>query len=1094
MNKNWRFLALSSLLAFLLAFVPPIEKGKLKVSGKIKNSFGERLEGVKVIVTDSLGRQVLDTFRTNNRGAYAVDFEFQNKYRLYFEKEGFYKVFFVFNTKVPFKKELLDYYYSPLAEIMLSDSFELNERAFRKNPITEIAFYEYYDQFRQDDKKLQAYLDALLMPNVGALIVKGQLDSPIDSIKSGVKIYAVSQTGEVLDSSYSDSQGNYEIETPLQEEGVLVKFESPKIHNTFYKVNSKVDTSFSKAEEYVYEHITAIYPKADSSINTRAFKRPNHQIAFDTSKASFLAIKPIEDEFIKKLKTPVYNNMKFLGQLLAENDKATKATKISVFDLDSNLIATKTINPGDSTFNLNLPINKNLRVVFNSPGFHESFIQLDSRVNDEKLNVLQANVTLFDTLNDAHNPEAFKRPAEKHFYNDATGKFEEDKAVAEVFKRSLSADPNEVDPTGEIQFAGTTRDSQGKKIANVELVFVEDGIEAYRDTSDSKGRYEMRLKLNKRYRMYCSKDGYYKHFMDIDTRVPKAQYEEVFVIEPPIIMFSKSLPEITNPVGFEQLPFESLSYSKVESQFTISATAFDELRDVVTRAPFEQLAESDTSGLDKLPTLTAENTFLTVKGKIKDMIDKRLKDVQVFLMDENDIIQITASDNTGSYELDAPYDKSLEVKFMDDDYFEAYFELVTDADSSYKNRELNLEDMVLYARANKKINPLAFTEPTNRFIFDPIADALSPDPKVRYEFNRLLETPLDKPLLTLSGRVKKNYGGYMNNVKVYLQKDSVIIDSALTNRKGEYQINVPYNDKYALRFVEDKHHSTFITVDTRTALEEVDLRKEEHIAETVELFKINDESVEESSFVNAFSEVNFNPVTGGFLNRAGVRERFLASVFKPIVEKEEVLAGGSVNFKEIEAEEVEVEEKGINELLERYKDRAEQHKLAKNRNEVKDSRYRLAASMMLNDTTNYARIENVLLRNKSINNVKFETFLPNLDRQANRREVADVSESTKRMNDIARSVSLSLRKGSLLDTIAIDSVFQVLRDVRVFESEYGGNIHKVEKYVVKYRGNSDEYAVIWDWWFFPTYLKNKQEIEEEQFTAELDALRKRAKI
>lgn len=1093
MKINWKFLLLSSLLAFILAFVPPIENGRLKVSGKVKNHIGEMLEGVRIILMDSLGRSAIDTLRTNQRGAYNIDLAYQNKYRLYFEKEGYYKIFFEFNTKLPIKKELLDYYYSPPSEIMLADSFELNERTFRKNPITEIRFFEYYDHFRADEDKLRAYLDALLKPNVGALIVQGQVNSDVDSVKSGIKVYAVAKNGDILDSSYTNAEGRYEIESPLQEEGVRIKLMSEKIHDTYFTLNTQVDsTGFGK--EFKMAHKTDVFAVADSAINTRAFKQPNFQIAYNKELAKFNASKPINDAFVEKLNTPVYDSMKLVGQLIAEGGKEINGAEISVFENDSIPILSKMIPKGDSIFNLNVPINKTLKVAYRAPGFYDGFIQVDSRVNDEKLNVLKANATLFDTSNAEHNPAAFDRPAEKYFYNDATERFESDEAIAEVFKRILATDPNEIEPKGSVLLSGTTRDIRGKKLDNVELIFFEDGIEVFRDTSDKKGNYDIALRMNKRYRMYCVKDGFYKHFMDINTKVPTSAYNEKIAFEPPIVLFADDMPEITNPIGFEQLPFEELSYSIAEYQFQVSDNAFDKLRDLVTSAPFDQLANDDTSGVDESPVYNAENTFLTLKGRIKDMNDKRLKDVQVFLMEDNDIIQITASDNTGMYQLDAQYDKELEVKFMDDDHFEAYFELYTDADSSYKNRELELEDMVLYGRDNSTINPLAFTKPMHRFVFNPVAEILDMDARVSYEFSELLETPLAKPLLTLSGRVKKNDGGYMKGVQVYLKKDSVIIDTVETDRKGVYQVNVPYNDKYTLVFADEKYHETFIDVDTRTALEEKDLRKESHVAETVELFKLDDESVEKNSFDNAFAEVNFNPVNGKFRNRASVKRNFLASVFKPRLEEEEILAGGELNFEEIEHEELEADEKAIEELLSKFKERAEQHKLAKTRNEIKDSRYRLASSMMLNDTIGYSKIQDVLLNYRSINNVWRETNFPNLDRRANTRDVADVSAGNERFNEIAKSVSRAMRKGSILDTIAIDSIFQVLRDVRIYESGYGGGVREVKRYIVKHAGEKEEYDIITRWFFFDTFIKNKEEIDEDTFYAELNSLKERAKL
>ena len=124
----------------------------------------------------------------------------------------------------------------------------------------------------------------------------------------------------------------------------------------------------------------------------------------------------------------------------------------------------------------------------------------------------------------------------------------------------------------------------------------------------------------------------------------------------------------------------------------------------------------------------------------------------------------------------------------------------------------------------------------------------------------------------------------------------------------------------------------------------------------------------------------------------------------------------------------------------------------------------------------------------------FETQLPNLNRQRDRRDqVADISEGLGRASDIAMAVGNIMRKGAI-DTIAIDSVFQVLRDVRIYESGYGGGVREVKRYIVKHAGAKEEYAIITRWFFFDTYLKNKKEIEEEQFLAEMKDLREREKL
>lgn len=340
----------------------------------------------------------------------------------------------------------------------------------------------------------------------------------------------------------------------------------------------------------------------------------------------------------------------------------------------------------------------------------------------------------------------------------------------------------------------------------------------------------------------------------------------------------------------------------------------------------------------------------------------------------------------------------------------------------------------------------------------------------------------------------------MKDVKVIAEKDTIIngvtttivVDSTITDRRGNYAMNLDYNGKYKLRFVDESSHETFVTVDTRTGVKKEDLRREQHASPTVLMYKKDDDKVDPFAFNSAFAAITYNPTSSKFFNVGSVNSNFLARVEFPVKDNKDLdLDDVLVNVETIESEEIEYEERGVNELIGKYKERADAAKLTKNRELTTNAQYDMAKAMVFNDTTDYSKIENVLLKNQSINNVLFDVFRPS-DRDNERKQAEAAAKAAERSSFIAETVSKSLRKGigSADDLVSLDSTFVVEAPTRISFDSTRINVKEIVSYDVRSGGKRLNYYTITNWFFFTDWYRNGVEIDEDEYVTELNNFKK----
>ncbi len=1110
------YVALSVFVLSALSFINPVKPGKLNISSKVKNQKGEKLEGVLVSISDSTG-VLVDTMSTNKSGAYKFKLSYNQRFKVSYSLDGYKPIFMEFDTKIPRKKELLDYYYKPLEEIMIHDGLEFNDRAFANKPLTEVSFLENLDKFDYNPALIDEYLGQLVKPNVGVVILKGIVLNSADAPAKNVEVLAESIQGELIDKTNTNDNGHYELEVPFQQEAT-VTFKDNAHHETFVNVNTNIDSSRLK-EEFTVDTDIKLYSKSDTSSNALAFQIPAEEIA--SSSDGFKKDERTAEAFKKLLETTIYKEVSVSGKLLTAQgirsgiDVDLSGGMVTIL-AGMDTIRSLSISE-DGSFSFRIPANENIRLVFFADSFRTSLVDVESQVNGDRIEKLNTDIVLFSLANDSLNVAAFEIPSQRHFFNNITGEFENDANVSEVFASVLNGEKEDVECAGRLPIRGLSRNMEGKKLPGVAISLYENGKLVLTETTDSKGRYRFDLKLKKNYRMVVQKEGYHEFFLNLNTEVPDDQTAVEFKdLVPPVTLIPLQFEDILNPLGFKQKPLAEIHYSNTEGEFTNRDGVFEDLFALVTKKPLgfvnedsiKQVQDSLLAVQDSIDAIVppnANNTFLSVKGRIANVDNKDLKDVKVKLTQplagELVFVKEVQTDKTGSYEMNLPYDRMFRLVFSDPDYYETFIELNTDVDGKYENRTIEIPDVKLYDREDASINPMAFATPWQQFAFDPVAATLQKNDSIPYLFTRMLNTPVASPLLSLTGRVKGTRSGYMKNVKVIAEKDTIIngeattivVDSVLTDRRGNYAMNLVYNVKYKLRFIDEDSHETFVSVDTRTGLQEEDLRREQHAAPTVLMYKKDDNRVDPFAFNSAFAAISFNPGSSKFFNKSSVNNNFMARVEIPKKESEEELNLDNVlvDVDEIESEEIEYEEKSLNELLGRYKDRADAAKLNANRQLTNDVQYNMAKSMVFNDTTDYSKVENVLLKNQSINNVLFDVFRPS-DRDNERKQAEAAAKAAERSSFIAETVSKSLRKGigSADDLVSLDSTFLVEAPTRISFDSTRINVKEIVSYDVRSGGKRLNYYTITNWFFFTDWYRNGVEIDEDKYVTELNNFKK----
>lgn len=1106
----WLYTLVGFILLGLMSsysFQPPIEEGKLSVSGRIKNEKKKDLDSTLILITDSTGKIHLDSIFSDNKGKFSFELDYNKIYRTYYSKPGYVTIFDEYRTQVPIGKLYKDLAYS-VNKTMFSDSSDFNQRAADRHPVLNVSFNKAYDAFFEDFEGVTAFLDEITKPNVGEMNITGVFqDSLTDSFN--VQVLALDTLGFELAQTVSDKDGKYQVTVPLMNK-IQLKFISGDHYESFAMVNTKVPQDKSATDFNVNQNFVLVN-KIDTTINKDAFENPIARIEHLGETGEFVENPLVAGIFNDEL---LINERRILltGLMFDKLDNSILNTKITVKDGDRIIDEVVT---DSNYFEVKLPFEAIAHVYFNSNDYYESFISYNTNLSAEEMQKnkkLSTKVELYSRERTDINPLAFNYPTSKYFYDRKAAAYASDTSASNEFLAILekSDEPlGTADSKGFLVIRGMITDPSigNKKVPDARVrVLDEDKQVLSAFGADKKGRYQTKLGLNKTYYLEVEKEEYLPTQIKFDTRVAQKSsdttLEQIGVLLPVIHQ--------DNKIGDKPVPASIVEEYPTTAFYIDSTLTLTEDNDV-----FDQFAEAVKNYVDpaaEVPTVTLavieeekrkkdelerinkklpKIPELRIAGKIVDERNLPISGALVSLTESNKTLEETKTDSLGNYNIQIPTQKNMDLLVSGDNLHT----VKTNVNTIYpdtlepKSDILVLPDLKAYNKANVSVNPKAFEQNWQAVAYNPSTNSFKLDEETPNEFVNVLKSTPDNQYLLVNGRAKDQKGRNISDAQIVVRANGSVITTLFTDKKGRYDAKLEYQKDYRFEVKKDGYSGTFAALSTKTNNDKERLIDKKVKSLNLLLVSKDEKNLNDKVFYRPYAQVAYDPKSDEFIEVAEVTDEFLADMY--IEETKDEDGKKEYQLKStVVASSYEVSDtKGYKEYVSRAgasKDAAQQRTQNKNAASKAASPFMGVFTDALTGIQQSRRtqIRDVSLTLNEIYNARISLS------QQRKLEVdenmVEANEQKSIMNNIIAS-ALGMRGDA--DLVSTDSTLNINIIPRINHFVEGTPIYKITRDQVFVERKKIEYVNTVDWWFWNTYYKNNEKINESVYTAELDSLK-----
>ncbi|MGB0390115.1 MAG: carboxypeptidase-like regulatory domain-containing protein [Salibacteraceae bacterium] len=1105
---------LYSLVGFILlgllssySFQPPIEEGKLSVSGRVKNEKKKDIDSTLILITDSTGKLFLDTIYSDNKGKFSFELDYNKVYRTYYSKPGYATIFDVYETDVPKGKLYKELTYL-VSKTMFSDSSDFNQRAAERHPVLNVSFNKAYDGFYEDFEGVTAFLDEITKPNVGEMNIVGVFqDSLTDSFN--VQVLALDTLGFELAQTTSDKDGNYRVTVPLMNK-VRLKFISGDHYESFAMVNTKVPevksgTDFDINQDFV------LVNKIDSTINPDAFESPIARIEHLGETGEFVENPAVASIFNDQLL--IDERRILLTGLLFDNlGHSITNTKVTVKDGDRII---DEVIVDSNNFEVKLPFEAIAHVYFNSNDYHESFISYNTNLSAEEMQKnkkLSTKVELYSRERTEINPLAFNIPTNKYYYDRNIEGFANDSSVSNEFLALLQK-PEEplgtADSKGFLVIRGMISDPSigNKKVPDARVrILDEDKQVLSAFGADKKGRFQTQLGLNKIYFLEVEKEEYLPTQIKFDTRVAEGKsnetIEQIGVLLPVIHQDNKIGDKQVPPSIVEEYPTTGFY---IDSTLTLTEDfdVFDRFAEAVVNyedpstaeVPAVTLAqlEEDKRRKEELELLNKKKPKipeLRIAGKIVDERNIPISGALVSLTENNKTIEKTETDSLGNYNIQVPTQKNMDLLVSGDNLHT----VKTNVNTIYpdtlepKSDILVLPDLKAYNKANIGVNPKAFDQNWQAVAYNPSSNSFALDEETPNSFASILESIPDNQYLLVNGRAKDQKGRNISDAQIVVRANGSVVTTLYTDKKGRYNAKLEYQKDYRFEVKKNGYSGTFAALSTKTNTDQERLIDKKIKSLNLLLVSKDEKNLNDKVFYRPYAQVAYDPKLDEFVEVAEITDEFLADMYIEEVEDEE----GKKEYQlksTVVASAFEVsDEKGYKE----YVSRAGASKTAAQKRSQNKNAASKAASPFMGVFTDAlsgiqqsrrTQIRDVSLTLNEIYNARVAmSQKPKLEIDEN---MVEANEQKSIMNNIIAS-ALGMRGSG--DLVSTDSTLNINLIPRINHFVEGTPLYRITRDQVFVEGKQIEYVNTVDWGLWNTYYRDNKKIRESVYSAELDSL------
>ena len=1102
------FLLLLSSSIILPDIPVDVEKGKLEVSGRIKNEKKKSLDSSLVTIKDSLGRKILHEYYTDEKGKFKFNLDYDEKVRVFFEHDGYVTMFGTFDTKVPSSKVYKNLYYEATI-VLLDDSSNFNKQTAKVEPFMKVAYNSGFEIFIEDLDHTFAFLDQVTEPNVGKLTLSGMVqDSTSDSLN--VRIEAIDTLGRVVAETTTDVDGSYEIEVPLMSKTKL-SFISKQHHPSNASIEGLVPNA-NKEEYYTLKHNFILIPE-EERITESVKNLQEDEIIFDAETQLFSPDSIVRSHYEYAVAVSK-RRLLLAGNLIDTNGGKVIPMEIEVLDGQALYASYEVDSP---KYEIEIPYQSDVRVNFKAKGYHPIFVSLSTNMEfDEMDSIKKFNIPIemFSKDNTDLNSEAFQLPVKKFFYEPIAGVFKMDTAAASEFEDKFSTNDGMIldtaVSTGFLNLSAKLENhATGEKISEGRVrVLNENRAVVSSISTDSKGRFNTKLGLNKVYFLEFEKEGYFPTTIKFNTKVPLGmEHSDITqggLIAPVVHKEDEINGKIIVPELIENKEITGFVFDKEEDAFIEDMTIYDKFMESVIAygPPVVEVPKPpvDTVKEEPLPTMIAMN------GKSLDKLKAPISDLEIDFLQDGKKVTSTSTNENGEYSVELPVDEDFTAEMSKKGYFTetVAFNTSVEDKTQIANKELSLPDFKMYKEDDLDANPAAFDKNISKLAYDDASGTMKADPKVEEEFAKSLAVIPNNQKLAVQGKTKDSKGKSIGSTMIMVYEGATIVDSVRSDEKGNYELLLAYQKDYRVVVEEDGYFRSYAAVSTKTTA--ASERLVDKKVKDLDLVIVNrkEAKVNAMAFLIPFSRIKFDADKDEFVEISEVEEDFMANLYvkvppAPKKEKEEKEKKEKVKKSvKLKSEKIAAKQIIANPVLdENYVPSTVSTAGAERQAQKKTNRNLAAKSVLMNDFHNMMKgvqgqkvksMRNVNLDMERILNTGYSVSTPP-EEEVNESMVKAL-ETRQMLNQIVAE-ALGFRRSNI-PPISTDSIFDLKFRYRMEHVNSGKGVYQVELDRVLHKSKITVYVKEREWWVFYDFYKDGKLIPESEYERDIAALKQNA--
>ena len=1095
-------------------YFPAIKEGKLSVTGRIKTENKKSIDSVKILIMDSIGSAVIgNPVYTDKKGRFKFDLPYNQKYRVYYSKQGFVSMFNIYNTRVPLQKKYKELYYDA-AITLLSDSAEYNRRAISRKPFMNVAFNDGFDMFIEDLDESLAFIDDIIQPNLGAVTLSGQVQDTLqDTVQ--MRIVARDTLGFIVSEAITEPDGSYKLDVPLMTK-VKLEFMSKDHYPAFAEVNTIVDTNRNMQDFKVEQNFTLVNTRVEG-VNPAAFKIPIATIENDPVSGEFeveATTAAVFEEALWSLK----NRLVFKG--FVENRDSIPFRELTVQVMDGDILSDE-YELDTNYFEVPLPNNAITHVKFKSKGFHQSFVSINTNFDKaakDTLKHFQRNIELYSRDRSDINSDAFDLPMKKFHFDGGSGNFVNDAGIEEEFIAEL-AKGVEIDTSfgkGEIALDCQVIDAiTAKNVGKTKVRIMDQNKKVVSViNSDKSGKLLVRLSTNKVYFFKMETDGYHNTLNEFNTEVPENYVDEDHITNPflRVLNLNTTFEDKLVPAAVsDSLPITLFYFDRDKDHFAEDIsylTTFE--RAVINYVPppptksGKELAEEEKAKKEALMAearaaseaaklaataaataamLAEQGKKLRVKGMVVDENNQPIEGMDIELKEEKNKITSTKSAADGTFTIIAPYDKNMQLRFEDKQHHEMFMNLTTILPEGKEAEPdiYDIKEVLAYDKKSPTVNPRAFNLPFQSLGYS--ANGVVKKEWVTKQFTDALILTPEVQRLAIEGKLRDGRNRTVGDAQILVYNKSTVIDTINVDKRGKFETSLAFQEEYKFTVVKDGYYSTYAAVSTSTRSSNNSDPLLDKRIKNMKLLLVNkaDEDLNMDVFKRPFTRFAYNSSSGEFEELDGISEDFLADLYPEKEDKKsfQLLA------RKVKSDRKEGK-KGNNDEVAKVggSDAAAKRKSNQNLAEKSKMMNNLNTALMGVSNPNRARIKDVNLQLERIINDGYTT------RGKQESEIDEsMLDAVKQLEELNAIIASAMGFKRDAELVPIDSTFKVALVGRRYHSEKKVNVHRIYRDRIMYRDRIDDLVRLNDWRFWNEYYLNGEKINEETYNNEMARIR-----